>query len=371
MPTFSSINSLEQVVPKFYINSNGIIGLKRILWALCKEFECIKFCPQLPPLISLLLVYINEEDAFYVCKKILGMKDFFLIQSKSKLSEFVSETVILIEKSIPVLSQEGKELNKLVSDMIMKMFVGYFRINCLMRIVIAFLTEGVKFLQKFIVSVLSHYLTQELRVTSLRFNEKVKTCTYGLYEIDTILSLSFKIKTSEDESDFDVVDKKSSCIAQSKVASEQMVNEILSLIGFNEQSENIKTIYSGSPISIEELLGSVQKFYDIRQLLFLFITNNLEIFGFFVNKGKDYMMETMKTSDVVIFQIEPEKNIVKVSKSVEVTMSAEIIQIKTTKQVVALFNDMKYKIDNHEEYGLMGFQPGEYEVSLCEILGMF
>ena len=317
------------------------------------------------------MVYINEEDTFYVCKKLLGLKDYFLIQSKSKLSEFVSETVILLEKSIPILSQEGKELNKLVSDMMMKMFIGYFRINCLMRIIIAFLTEGVKFLQKFICSVLSHYLTQELRVTSLRFNEKVKTCTYSLYEIDFILAQSFKIKTSEDESNFDVVDKKSSCIAQSKVASEQMVNEILSHIGFGEQSKNIKTLYSGSPSSIEELLGSVQKFDDLGQLLFLFITNNLEILGFFVNKGKNFMMEIMKTSDVVIFQIEPEKNIVRVSKPVEITISAEIIQIKTTKQVMALFNDMKLVIDNHEEFGLIGFQPGECEVSLCEILGMF
>jgi hypothetical protein len=139
---------------------------------------------------------MNEEEVFLLCSKLLKDNKTILIQNKEKFGDFVRQTVNGIIRTVLELSERGKELNKIVADVVRKMFIGYFRINCLLRLLVAVLTEGIAFVGNFICAVFNRFLRDE-RISSLKLQEQVKVFTFSLHDIDSLVAQSYKIKIYE------------------------------------------------------------------------------------------------------------------------------------------------------------------------------
>ena len=69
-PTFTSTNKLEEVLPIDFINKEGLLAAKRILWVLNQQ-EQIEYSPLIPAVLSLLLIFLNDYEAFIVLRKLI------------------------------------------------------------------------------------------------------------------------------------------------------------------------------------------------------------------------------------------------------------------------------------------------------------
>lgn len=360
------------MIPKFYINSTGINALKRTLWALHKLNESINYCPQLPCLVSLLLIYLNEEEVFFICDKLLKLGNgVYLIQDQLKFTEFVGEIVNFIIKEIPTLSKMRKGLSKAISDMIRKMFIGYFRVNCLLRLMLAYITEGLYFIGKFI-SVVFLYMNDLNFISSADvFVESLKMFTFSLQEIDGLVLRSFKVKIFEDEIvESRHLSEKSSCLSFSKVLTETCVKDLLEKAGLAHRVDEAEVVFSKENPEFREILGRIEGFPRKTCLICLFITVSFEVFGFFL---KDMMWKNLDIPDnnlIMVFELEPEKKIFVSKDSRLVQVSPKGIRLGGSKPAFFLTEDMKLFINSTEEFGEFVSNENEYEVSICEIISI-
>ena len=203
VPTFSSIENIDEAVPKMYLNSAGVLALKRILWALHKTYDRLIYCPLLPSLISIILIYLNEEEAFELCDKLIEhSENVHLINKKEDFNQFIGEIVIITVREVPKLLGQERILRKVIADMIRKLFLGYFRIPCVLKIAMIYLFEGKKVLAKIVAALFSMMecgSKGQIRLESISLLEVTKSYTFSLPSCDDILQQAFCIKFLEVE----------------------------------------------------------------------------------------------------------------------------------------------------------------------------
>ena len=203
MPTFSSIEKIDEAVPKLYLNSAGVLALKRILWALHKTYDGLTYCPLLPSLVSILLIYLNEEEAFELCYKLIEhSEDIHLIKRKEEFNQFIQEIVDVTVREEPKLLGQERNLRKVIADMIRKLFLGYFRISCVLRIAMLYLFEGKSVLARIVAALFSKMQSGskgQNRLDYISLLEATKSYTFSLPSCDDILKQAFLIKFPESQ----------------------------------------------------------------------------------------------------------------------------------------------------------------------------
>eukprot|EP00743_Colponemidia_sp_Colp-15_P005397 GILK01005799.1.p1 GENE.GILK01005799.1~~GILK01005799.1.p1 ORF type:complete len:571 (-),score=82.39 GILK01005799.1:179-1648(-) len=162
VPTFSLApdavpTSFEQVVPKHMLTQQGIKSAQRILWTINMYHPEIEYCPAIPRILSLLLLYLTESEAFTVLHELLersrlqqneGSTRWHLALTMKQSLTFTIVFKRLIYERWPAM---GKHLDSLGFD-IVPFFLPWFEtlffdavplhvILCLMGV---FLSEGNK-----------------------------------------------------------------------------------------------------------------------------------------------------------------------------------------------------------------------------------
>ncbi len=66
-PTFSNSTKLEEALPVHFISKAGMDAEKRILWVLNQQYH-VEYSPLIPVILSLLLIFLNEHEAFIVMR---------------------------------------------------------------------------------------------------------------------------------------------------------------------------------------------------------------------------------------------------------------------------------------------------------------
>jgi len=342
------------------------------LWALHKLNESINYCPQLPGIVSLLLIYLNEEEVFFICDKLMkNGNGLYLIQDKSKFTQFVAEIVNFTIKEIPTLSKMRKGLSSAISDMIRKMFIGYFRVNCLLRLMLAYITEGLNFIRKFIIVVFLYMNDLNFISSADVLVESLKLFTFSLQEIDGLMLKSFKVQIFEDEI---VVIRhsreKSSCLSYSKILTQTYVRDLLEKVSLAHKVDDAEVVFSKENPEFREILVKIEGFPRKTCLICLFITVNFEVFGFFLD---DVMWKNIDNPDnnlIMVFELEPEQKICISKDSGLVQVSPKGIRLGGSKPALFLTEEMKLFINSTEEFGEFLANETEYEVSICELISI-
>ena len=69
-PTFGDSSKFEEAVRYQFLTDAGVAAAKRILWIINQQYH-IEFSPLIPTLLCLLLLFLNEHEAFAVIRLLL------------------------------------------------------------------------------------------------------------------------------------------------------------------------------------------------------------------------------------------------------------------------------------------------------------
>jgi TLD/Rab-GTPase-TBC domain len=373
VPTFSSLKGLEKAVPKLYINSNGVLRLKRILWGIHKIYEWLNYCPQLPPLVSIMLVYLNEEEVFQLCVKLINNSNH-LITNKIQFKEFVKEVLDIVIREEESLADISDQVSKVISDMIRKMLIGYFRISCLLKMIVIYLVEGKSLLAKMISSIFSLIFsstTVKNNINSKNLMAIVQKYTYSLASCDNILKRGYRIRYSIDE----VVDVRTpskvrgSFIPCSKLVSETYMQEILKNIDSMYLNYSTKAVHTSIDPSLSSLLSTASKFPISTAMLLVFLTVNYEMCGFFTDTALHVRKSSYGSKKCIIFLLEPEIKFYTAKTSKVVSVSEKCIKIGKDKPAICIEGEEMILTSNvSQDFANERFLSLDTDVQVCELI---
>ena len=370
MPTFSSIEKLEKAVPKLYINSTGILAMKRILWAIHKVYDYLNYCPLLPPLVSVLLVYLNEEEVFQLCCKIIEHSNNHFLVTKSLFKEFIGDIVKIVKREASVLEKFDTELEKIITDMIRKLFISYFRISCLLRIILIYLVEGKSILAKIIASAFISLCSNTLP-KSMSLKEALQAFSFSLPSCDDILKQSFRIQFSMDE-EIDLRfpgNHRSTFVSCSGLVSESHMQEIFSHLDPNYHSFTPKAVYTSNIPSLTNLLSAASVYPQSTSMVILLLTNNYELCGFFTDCALYAQKVPFGSERCMVFMLEPEVKFFSANKKGTIHVTDKFIKIGTEKPAVWIENKtMSFASYKSKDFGNESLIGAEVIVNVCELI---
>lgn len=71
MPTFCEKESVAEILEGANaLTADGELALKRLLWIFSQQYE-IEYCPHLIHVLSILLLFLSEDETFMVVSSIL------------------------------------------------------------------------------------------------------------------------------------------------------------------------------------------------------------------------------------------------------------------------------------------------------------
>lgn len=161
VPYLTFKETIEENLPESFINFQGLNQVKEILWLTYSLIPSIEFCPMLIKFISLLLVFLNKEEVFSICKNIL-IEDYnekelfklrfklrFTVEDNKKIVYSFLDCLMFLTKNMgktltSKLNQIGLKFDKLIEDLFFNFFLGYFNFHVLQRILLLYINEGIK-----------------------------------------------------------------------------------------------------------------------------------------------------------------------------------------------------------------------------------
>lgn len=361
-----------------YLNSNGVLALKRVLWAIHKLNDGLNYCPQLPPLISILLIYLNEEEAFSICHKLIeNPGSLHLMQSKQEFNEFLKEIVEIVVNEQPKLQDQAEMIRKVAGDMTRKLFLGYFRISCVLRITLVYLFEGKGIIAKIIAAVFSANnnsstgISKQTIPNSTSLLEAVQMYTFSLPSCDNILKIAYNIKYSEDE----IIEYSNSSNVRcsyvncSKLVSQMYLKEILSHLDSKYQSPTAKTIQTSNNPSLSELLKAASNYPHFTPMICIFLTENYEVCGFFTDCALSVSKEPFGGRNVMIFSLEPETKFYNAKYNGTIHVSEKCIKIGNNKPAMLLDGEpMSFTSNKSIEFESPQLFSSKVQVQICELI---
>lgn len=181
-----------------YLSEHGLTAVKRLLWCVNATFPDIEFCPLLPNLLCICLLYLTEADTFVLvtclvkaARRAAGDHDemLFMPYRRTEYVRFVKFVVAVASKCVPKLMQHLASLQVDVAAWMAKIMAdGLVRtvsFDALLRIYGSFLFEGVKVIQRYCLAI-------------LKINEhRLLRCTSKTEAIDTLYSTKDHVRPSQ------------------------------------------------------------------------------------------------------------------------------------------------------------------------------
>ncbi len=161
VPYLTFKETLEENLPEFFLNDQGLNQVKELLWLTYTLIPSIEYCPLLIKLMSLLLVFMNKAEVYTVCKNIM-IEDFnekelfklrfklrFTVEDNKKIVHSFLDCLTILTKNMGKnlsnkLNQLGLKFDKLIEDLFFNFFLGYFNFHVLQRILLLYINEGIK-----------------------------------------------------------------------------------------------------------------------------------------------------------------------------------------------------------------------------------
>jgi len=169
IPPISSHEQIHQVLKVHFLNVDGVYTVEKLLWVFYKNVPNLKYCPMLPQVLSLLLLFVTEAEAYAIGKTMIEQSVIFLDESKPEHSDdmrglrwyfplveeqfhkFIESFCRFLKKRCSAFSEIEAHFRKIEYDYIdffctifESLFLGFFPLPLVIRIFSAYLNEGIK-----------------------------------------------------------------------------------------------------------------------------------------------------------------------------------------------------------------------------------
>jgi hypothetical protein len=202
VPDFGGVLRFEQ----HCLNRKGINAARRVLCVLAETFPILMFCPPLPDVVCILLLYVTEAEAF-ICgygliEKSLSEKSryWFFRTTKKSRSVMMRTCEGLVEKRIPELFTFYRALDlslcKSIAPIFDRIFFSFVPLQLSLRIFDSFLAEGSKILHRYSLALQRIHMDKIMEVvSSQRSMERFMLFEMGFLDVhmDALSKAAFKI----------------------------------------------------------------------------------------------------------------------------------------------------------------------------------
>ena len=157
---YGNIKKLKDILPKHYLNEEGINQLKVTMWLISDLVPKIEYSPFLVKICSVLLLFFEKEEAFEAMRTLIEMNydpsDIYKLRwhfrysfnENKKLVEtiktFLENQSEKIKELFNIFKNKGLEPILLIYDFVENLFLDCFDFYGILRFICIFLYEGVK-----------------------------------------------------------------------------------------------------------------------------------------------------------------------------------------------------------------------------------
>ena len=115
VPFFSGFKTFKESLPIHYLNQNGLLIVKEILWMINNTYSNIEFSPIIIQLISLILIFCNKYETYEIMCKLLeqdyNLKETSKIRWRLRFNYNDNMGIVTsISECLKEISVTGKEL---------------------------------------------------------------------------------------------------------------------------------------------------------------------------------------------------------------------------------------------------------------------
>jgi len=221
VPYLSGFKTLKESLPINYLNNEGILKLKEILWMTNAINSNIEFSPIIIKLISLLLIICNQDETYAIIYNMIEINSN--IQETSKIRWHIrfnyldNKKIIssICESLLDISNKSGKETfnhfeninfpaEKLYEDMVFGFFMDYLSFSGVLRLLPFFLLEGVKSLYR-----MCYAIVKTLRLNILQINnpdeviKKIREKSKEITDLNKLFNLAFGYKLTRKNNKYD------------------------------------------------------------------------------------------------------------------------------------------------------------------------
>ena len=344
VPYFTGNKTLKESLPIHFLNENGILALKEILWMINNNYANIEYSPLLIKIISLILIFCNKYETYeiitHLCENEYNLKETYKIRWHIRFN-FNDNIKILYSISDcikEISSKSGKEvyeyltkinfdIQKLYEDMCFGFFLNYLNFYGILRLIPFFFIDGIKSIYR-----LTYAVEKVCKDTFLEINniEKVipvirKTC-FELNDINFLFELSYNFKLTRNNNKYDFQESPNTDLfkgkrnnyylpkidEESKIITNYEFIRLWEKIPLEFKMKDVQLIFSTSKdgYSLNTIIGLSEKYQSDNSILLILETQENEIFGFIIsNFIKQTNNKFYRPLQSVLFTIKPENKI--------------------------------------------------------------
>ena len=327
VPTFTEQTDPLQVLPKHYLNNEGVLAWKRVLWVVSQFHSFIKYCPQIVSVVSLLLLYLEEDQTYLVVSRLLSFSKkhnefirwHFTLDKRHNL-KIAQATADIIQKNSKSLTKALANANlvSLVENMLDSFLVGYFPLSFLERLVFCFVSEGIKVLVR---ATYTLFYLYKPTIRKEPFEEaKFKEFCNGLQNVDEFFSIAFRARITHKNNTYSSqsVDSSNtdhflqlyrpSIEFKSSIVNDLDIELIWSKLSPLHNTKTPKLIYTSQRhgFSLSSLLDKASRFPPSSPMLLLVSCDPEAVVGVFIDCSFQVSKTYKGSSESFLFRLRPD-----------------------------------------------------------------
>ena len=318
IPFFTGFKTFKESLPVHYLNENGLLVVKEILWMVNNTYSNIEFSPIIIQLISFILVFCNKYETYEIISKILEQD--YNIKETSKIRwrlRFNYNDNIKIITSITECLREistisGKELfehfqkihfrpEQLYEDLCFGFFYKHFNFYGMVRLLPFFLLEGIKSVYRLIYAI-EKVLKEELEAITQKDKiiQKTRELCNMLENITDLFEISYTFKLTRNNNKYDFqkppedkpfTNKRNQyylpkVMGEGNILTDWEIVHLWEVLPYEFTILDMKLIFQGEKdgYNLKNILQLEETYSKVSNILFLIETNEDEKFGFVMNR---------------------------------------------------------------------------------------
>ena len=318
IPFFTGFKTFKESLPVHYLNENGLLVVKEILWMINNTYSNIEFSPIIIQLISFILVFCNKYETYEIISKILEQD--YNIKETSKIRwrlRFNYNDNIKIITSITECLREistisGKELfehfqkihfrpEQLYEDLCFGFFYKHFNFYGMVRLLPFFLLEGIKSVYRLIYAI-EKVLKEELEAITQKDKiiQKTRELCNMLENITDLFEISYTFKLTRNNNKYDFqkppedqpfTNKRNQyylpkVVGEGNILTDWEIVHLWEVLPYEFAILDMKLIFQGEKdgYNLKNILQLEETYSKVSNILFLIETNEDEKFGFAMNR---------------------------------------------------------------------------------------
>ena len=317
VPFFTGFKTFKESLPIHYLNDDGLLIVKEILWMINSTYGNIEFSPIIIQLISMILIFCNKYETYEIMCKLLeqdyNLKETSKIRWRLRFNydDNISIITSISECLRDISTITGKELfehfqkihfrqEQLYEDLCFGFFYKHFNFYGMIRLLPFFLLEGIKSVYRLIYAI-EKVLKEELETVTQKDKiiKRTRELCNSLENIQDLFEISYTFKLTRNNNKYDFqeppkdkpfINKRNQyylprVTGNGKILTDWETIHLWEFLPFEFTILDMKLIFQGEKdgYNLKNILQLEENYSKNSIILFLIETNDDEKFGFAMN----------------------------------------------------------------------------------------